>query len=188
MNKQLLLVFLMLLPMAAYADDSGSCGDNLTWTFVESTGTLTISGSGAMTDFANNMSIPWYAYINSLEKVIIENGVTTIGENAFYGCALSSINIPQSVTSIGIGAFSSCSSLTSITVASGNSKYDSRNNCNAIIETNSKTLMRGCLNTVIPNNVTKIGDYAFSDCVGLTSINIPNTVTSIGNGAFDGCI
>ena len=326
MKKHILFFILAMLPMAAYADDSGSCGDNLTWTFVESTGTLTISGSGAMTDFANNRAIPWYAYINSIEKVIIENGVTTIGrcafylcnnissvtipnsvikisdysfilcsnigsivipnsvtsigenafcgcsglttitipssvtflgayafaacdglssvnilgsnltslndwvfgqcgnlasvtipnsvtqigeyafsecssltsiiipnsvtsigENAFYGCALSSINIPQSVTSIAEGAFSSCSSLTSIMVASGNSKYDSRNNCNAIIETSTNTLLRGCSNTLIPNGVTKIGNHAFSDCVGLTSINIPNSVTSIGSWAFDGC-
>ena len=100
---------------------------------------------------------------------------------------LTSITIPNSVTSIGDWAFASCSGLTSIIVEDANSTYDSRDNCNAIIETATNTLIAGCQNTVLPNSVTSIGDYAFYYCTGLTSITIPNSVTSIGDWAFRGC-
>jgi hypothetical protein len=114
--------------------------------------------------------------------------VTSIGGSAFWECfGLTSITIPNSVTSIGDSAFYGCTGLTSIVVENGNSKYDSRNNCNAIIETASNTLIAGCNNSIIPNSVTSIGDFAFYGCSGLTSITIPNSVTSIGNGAFWGC-
>jgi len=100
---------------------------------------------------------------------------------------LTSITIPNSVTSIGEGAFAKCDGLTSIVIAKGNSKYDSRDNCNAIIETETNSLIAGCKNTTIPNSVTEIGDYAFMWCDGLTSITIPNSVTEIGKWAFNGC-
>ena len=129
-----------------------------------------------------------FAYCNSLTSVVIGNSVTSIGNNAFYRCSnLTSVEIGNSVTSIKSTAFSDCSSLTSIIVDSGNTKYDSRNGCNAIIETASNTLIAGCQNTIIPNSVTSIGNYAFSECTSLTSIQIPNSVTSIGIGAFLGC-
>ena len=72
-------------------------------------------------------------------------------------------------------------------VENGNTKYDSRNNCNAIIETATNTLISGCKNTIIPNSVTSIGSHAFYRCTGLTSVTIPNSVTTIGNYAFYGC-
>ena len=115
--------------------------------------------------------------------------VTSIDEMAFYYCtSLTSIDIPNSITKIGSFAFGNCPVLTSIVVESGNPRYDSRNNCNAIIETADNTLIVGCKNTIIPNSVTSIGGWAFSYCYGLTSITIPNSVTAIGNGAFEGCI
>lgn len=114
--------------------------------------------------------------------------VTSIGDDAFYYCpGLTSITIPNSVTSIGEGSFDGCSGLTSMIVEPGNTKYDSRDNCNAIIETERNTLIFGCKNTVIPNSVTSIGMGAFGGCSGLTSIIIPNSVTKIGDDAFKGC-
>ena len=123
-----------------------------------------------------------------LVSVTIPNSVTSIEYAAFSGCSsLTSITIPNSVTSIQAGAFMSCGGLTSITVEEGNQNYDSRNNCNAIINTKTNVLITGCNNTVIPNNVTCIEENAFNGCTGLTSVTIPNSVTSIGRNAFEGC-
>ena len=125
---------------------------------------------------------------SGLTSVTIGNSVTSIGKYAFCGCSgLTSVTIPNSVTSIGECAFESCSGLTSVTVDKNNGTYDSRDNCNAIIETSTNTLIVGCKNTTIPNSVTSIGRFAFYGCSGLTSVTIPNSVTSIGEGAFAGC-
>ena len=120
--------------------------------------------------------------------VIVDEGVTDIVVDAFCGCDnLASIEIPGSVTSIGYGAFFGCYNLTSIKVTKNNPIYDSRNDCNAIIKTETNTLIIGCEGTKIPGSITSIGYGAFSGCYSLTGIEIPKSVTSIGDDAFSTC-
>ena len=121
---------------------------------------------------------------SGLTSITIPNSVTSIGGFAFSASHITSISIPATVTSIGAGAFNGCASLTSITVDQNNTAYDSRNNCNAIIETSTNTLLSGCSTTIIPNTVTSIGVSAFGGLTELTTITIPDTVTSIGASAF----
>ena len=350
MKTTLLSVLLVLLPVMASADSSGICGangDNVTWAYVEATNTLTISGSGNMKNYSSSSVMPWSSFKTSILTIIIEKGVTSIGNSAFLGCSgltsltiassvtsigssafsncneltevtcmakntpetgndvfstitlsnatllvpnkslsnykssypwssfdrissfdayisglyyifdtpneeavifdhsgnpvgtlnipsyvvydgvdydvvgiydyafegcsgLKSINIPNCLTSIGEDAFSNCTGLTSISISkkiksigqsafkgcsgltsiivnSDNTVYDSRNNCNAIIETETGNLIQGCNTTTIPNDVTKIGDFAFYNCSKLTSLTIPISVVSIGSSAFYGC-
>ena len=124
----------------------------------------------------------------NLKEITIPNSIEYIYSHAFAGCKeLTSIVIPESVKSLHRYLFPDCDNLSSIVVAEENKKYDSRNNCNAIIETESNTLLHGCANTIIPDSITEIAPGAFTRCKNLTSISIPNNVKSIGNGAFFGC-
>ena len=151
-----------------------------------------------------------FIYCKNLTSLNIFEGVTSIGNNAFQYCyGLTSINIPDSVTSIGSQAFDNCtsattlsigkgvtsigdnvftgcSSFTSITVNKANTVYDSRNNCNAVIEKTTNKLVVGGNTTVIPTNVSAIGNYAFHNR-RMTEIIIPNNVTTIGDNAFNRC-
>ena len=129
-----------------------------------------------------------FEYYDELTSVTIPNSVVSIGDNAFSNCSgLTSVVIPESVVSIGTSVFYSCSNLTSIIVEESNPVYDSREDCNAIIESSSNTLIAGCSSSTIPEGVTSIGNHAFYGCSGLTSVEIPNSVTSIGEYAFKGC-
>ena len=118
----------------------------------------------------------------------VEYNVNTIEDGSFWGSInLTSIYIPSSITKIGWQLFPDCNKLTSIVVDSENPIYDSRDNCNAIIETTTNTLIAGCKSTVIPNTVSEIGPFSFYWCKNLTSITIPNSVKTLGTAAFENC-
>jgi len=154
--------------------------------YVEAEGKCVMEFSAPLDTIGDNAFCFCSGFTGSLT---IPNSVTSIGESAFETCSgITSVTIPNSVKSIKENAFSNCQSITSMCVGSGNTVYDSRNNCNAIIETESNTLIAGCKNTVIPSSVTCIGNNAFATCTGLTTVNIPNSVTSIEMNAFFGCI
>ncbi|MBR5562547.1 MAG: leucine-rich repeat protein [Clostridia bacterium] len=190
---------------------TGTCGENLTWSFDESTGELVISGEGAMGDYAtpgreyasiiNTVYIDdgvtsiceWaFSGFDSLTSVKIGNSVTSIGYWAFAYCpSLTSVAIGDSVTSIGDFAFEGCTSLSSITVGSANTAY-SNDEYGVLLNKDKTELIQypiGNTRTsyVIPDSVTIIGDYAFSYCDILTSVTIPDSVISIGGFAFEYC-
>ena len=182
---------------AEAATNSGTCGDNLTWTFDESTGELTISGNGAMYDY-NYDNRPWESYKYNIKSVIIGNSVTTIGDWTFYDCiSLTSTIIPDCVTTIGFYTFGSCYGLTSVTIGNsvttiGNQAFSSCDNLTSVAIGNSVTTIGDnafyyCNNltcVTIPDCVTTIGVYAFANCSSLTSVTIGNGVATIGEWAF----
>ncbi|MEI3028784.1 MAG: leucine-rich repeat protein [Ruminococcus sp.] len=161
--------------------------DNLTWK-LDADGTLTISGTGAMKDYDyNNNPSPANQKKGSVKKVVIKDGVTSIGKYAFCNCSnLKSITILDSVTSIGDFAFSDCSSLTSITIPDSVTSIGdfAFSGCSSLT---SITIPDSVTSITIPDSVTRIGDFAFSGCSSLTSITIPDSVTSIGDDAFSYC-
>lgn len=185
-------MIITMLPFAVYAAEtkssdvgasSGTSGD-CTWTLGDS-GELVISGSGRMYNYSLRSPAPWGTDVTS---VVIESGVTQIGSYAFYDCVdLTSIVVSDTVMNITTNAFYGCVSLASISVDPDNPTFDSRDNCNAIINSGNNTLIRGCETTVIPQSVTSIGSGAFRDSVGLTNITIPEGVTEIGWDVFWGC-
>ena len=186
--------------MLAWADDSGTTG-SCTWMFTESTGTLTISGEGYMGDYGDNTSQPWNAYKSKIKTAVIEEGVTGIGYNAFYGCSrMTSVTIPETVISISHYAFQNCSSLTSITIPEsvtsiGSSAFQDCTGLTSVMIPAGVTYISdhafsGCSSLIsvnIPDGVTSIGDCTFSNCSNLTSITIPESVISIGSNTFSWC-
>ncbi len=154
---------------AADTVSSGSCGDNVTYT-LDSDGLLTISGTG---EISNS---PWN--VEAVKSVVISDGVTSIGDSAFYYCTgLTSVTIPNSVTSIGEYAFRGCTALTSITIP----------NSVTSIGYGAFSVCTGLTSITIPGSVTSIDALAFSDCCNLMNITIADGVTGIGGGAFSGC-
>lgn len=123
-----------------------------------------------------------------IQSIDLNEGLSEIGLAAFMNCyELKNIKIPTTTTTINNKAFTSCISLSSIIVKAGNTNYDSRNNCNAIIETATNKMIFGNKYTVIPNTVTEIGDYAFNLIVDMESLSIPTSIVAIGEGAFENC-
>ena len=160
--------------LAGDAVSSGSCGDNVTWTLEN--GVLTLSGTGPMTNYSRYADVPWADFRGKIKSVVIEDGVTTIGDIAFYACYFTSIDIPEGVIYIGSSAFSR-SSLKEIVIPEGVTAIGG-----------SAFEVCGDLTSVtMPSSVTSIGAYAFSRCAALTSIDIPEGVTSISEGVFNGC-
>ena len=169
------------LPLTVCAEESdaptsGTLGENLTWSFEESTGTLTISGTGEMGD---GYFVGFNQYAQTIKTVIIEDGVTSIGDSAFSNCGnLTSVIIPDSVTSIGSSAFRDSDSLTSVTIPDGV----------ANIGNSAFSYCDSLTSVTIPDSVASIGDWAFSYCDSLTSVTIPDSMsTSIGYSAFAYC-
>ena len=156
---------------------SSDCGDNLTWTLDTETGVLSISGTGAFSNYSSSSNAPWYSYRSSIKTIKIGNGVTSIGDYAFYNCtSLNSVTIPDSVTSIGDYAFYYCYNQKSITIP------------DSVKNIGDYAFYYSSLTSItIPDSVKNIGDYAFFDCDDLTSITIGNGVTSIGAYAFNNC-
>ena len=177
--------------LGAASDDSGNCGDAVTYVFTGSTDALVISGSGAMKDYEHEGNAPWYNYMEDITSVTIESGVTTIGSNAFLGCtSLTSVTIPSSVMTIGDYAFSYCTSLTEFLVSSGNPNFSSGDG--VLYDKDKTTLIAYPVGKTessfeIPSSVTTIGGFAFGGCTSLASVAIPSSVTTIGEGAFSDC-
>ena len=202
---------LAIFPQVSFAADSGTCGDDLTWTYDD--GTLTISGTGDMYNYTSSNHSPWYDYRNSISTLMFSNDILSIGSYAFHGCAsLTSVTIPDSVISIGGRAFDSCGALSSFTLGTGITSFGDYYifaGCSKLKSINITDLEIWCgktLNTynplsgrklsingeivtdlVIPNGITKIGNYTFYGCTSITNVTIPDTVTVVGRGAFDGC-
>ena len=212
-----LIMIISIIPMstitASATEISGTCGENLAWTFDEETGTLTISGIGEMNDY--DWDSPWDSFKENIKMVVIESGVTTIGKFAFAGCEkLESVTIPDSIISIGLVPFTVCKNLASITVDSNNQFYT--NDENGVLFNKDKTKLilypagterasyvvsEGVItigvgafifcekleSVIIPDGVTTIDDYAFGECGNLKNITIPESVTKIGDEAFAYC-
>ncbi len=177
---------------------SGYCGYTLRWV-LDDAGTLTISGTGKMTD---NTSSPWFAMKSRIQRVVIEPGATSIGGYAFYECEnLTEVTIPESVTSIGEFAFDYCSSMTDAEIPSsvtsiGRNAFEG---CSALagvtipegVTTIGNNAFFGCsslTSVTIPKHVTSMGDFVFSFCTGLTGVTIQEGVKSLGRYTFDNCI
>ena len=165
-------------------EPTGQCGDNVYWSFDESTGELVISGKGAMYDYSNS---PFQA--NNIKNIIIENGVTTIGNYAFEQCVdLIKVTIPSSVETIGRQAFFICEKLSFISVDSNNLNY--ANDTYGVLYDKDYTRLIVCpakikeVSYTVPNGVTEIGEYAFQNCSNLQSIELPSTIKIIDWFAF----
>ncbi len=198
--KKYILIILALFSFSA-------TNAEIRWELSED-GTLTISGTGDMPDYRfvydtnhGQTTAPWYSEREKIKKIVIEDGVTSIGKCAFHNCeSLTSVTIPNSVTYINFYAFKECDSLTSITIPnsvklieeeafSGCSRLTSVTLSNSLVVLGWQ-VFEGCYSlksVIIPNSVKTIGWWAFSSCKSLTSVTIPNSVTNIGNYAFAAC-
>lgn len=173
----------------------------VTWSFNNETGILTISGTGQMENYSSGSATPWYSQIENIKSVVIESGVTSIGNCAFYNCSnMTGIEIPSGVTSIGEKAFYNCSSLNAIEIPVGMTSigvqaFRNCSNMNSIeipegVTSIEEKVFSNCTNlstVTIPAGVTSIEEQAFYNCSSLSSIEIPEGVTSIEAQVFSNC-
>ena len=199
MKQIYILLIALLMGLSANAERSGFCGLHLKWHLTN--GVLTISGKGGMDGYPYPKRAPWSWDRYDIKRIIIGDGVTTIGQDAFRDCSsLTSVTIPNSVTTIRWSAFSGCSTLTSVTIPNSVTKIGdsafaycsaltSVTIPNSVTEIGSSAFFNcsALTSVTIPNSVTEIGGSAFRDCSALTSVTIPNSVTKIGIGAFRDC-
>lgn len=168
-------IFVSFSSIALADDFSGTCGTNVNWKL--ESGVLTISGSGDMIDYSEMYPAPWYNYATIIQRVVIENGVESVGNMAFYKCTnLTTVVLAESVRILGSLAFSDCGSLVQIYMPKVQEMgwacfYD----CKALV------------NIDLPSTLTFIGDKAFYGCRNLAGITIPESVTHLGNSAFTYC-
>jgi hypothetical protein len=172
------IIAVIVMTSGVSAQQKWDCGETpgTVTCALDDNGVFTVSGVGNMTFYSTN-NIPWYEFRNSINSVVINIGVTSIGNHAFYECTgATSVTIPNSVTEIGWAAFSRCSSLTSVAIP----------NSVTYIGTGAFANCSGLTSVTIPNTITSIENNTFAGS-GLTSVTIPNSVTSIGPRAFEGC-
>ena len=168
----LVLLLLSSMTPVASAEESG-CGENLSWSL--SAGTLTVSGSGAMTDFFESSMAPWYDLRDQIVRLVLPEGLTHVGSLAFYGCEnLSAAVIPDSVESIGSYAFALCEGMELLDLGSG-------------VKAIGESAFQECyaLRAVtLPDGLTSLGPYAFYRCESLPAVTVPGSVTQLGDSAF----
>lgn len=180
------------------SDSTGVCGESLTWTLAG--GTLTISGSGAMTDYGESNTAPWYSGREQITAVVVDRGVTGIGAYAFYGCVnLGDITLPEGLTAIGQYAFTGCSNLGRVEILSGmttlgSSAFEESGVTEVVLPEGLKTIEYGafynCANlrsVSLPSTLQNLGSYAFYKCSALTAITLPQSLTKMGYECFELC-
>ncbi len=178
---------------------NGWCGENLTWTLYKD-GELRIEGSGDMIDYDSDSSVPWYSYRSMITKLTLPEGLTSIGNNAFYECTeLTSVTIPGNVTIIMDDAFCRCYSLASVYIPNSVTCIGARAfretaisslNIPGSVEVIGGGAFQFCQHLtelVVPNSVIVIGDWAFHWCINIHSVTLPSSLSSIGSSAFQDC-
>ena len=197
--------------LAETETNTGTCGENLTWT-LDDTGCLTISGTGAMTDYTGSSAMPWYALRESILSIVVASGVTSVGNYAFYNCynvetvalpeglerignyafqkctKLTGVSMPDTVTGLGKACFSGCTALAEVKLSAGWTECISQNTSTGVDYQGS--VFNGCTalkEITVPEGVTGLPNYAFNKCNYLEIVHLPSTLTEIGTAAFYDC-
>lgn len=185
MKKLLAIVFsvimmLTVVPMSVFAEEAAdnTCGDNLIWSFDEELSELKVSGTGAMSNYSAASPAPWDEFRTDIQKITVEDGVTTIGNDTFTGCkGVTDVSLPDSLTKIGDSAFRDCTGLNEITIPDA-------------VKSLGHYAFYGCKGLTelkLGDSVKTIGNYSFAKCTGIRIVTIPEAITTIGKNAFKDC-